>query len=300
MAGQLSQQAKVNRTRSTGSTVLNVEHVEVPSGALPSAAVLAAFSLKGGPVPLHGGQGRSWLVGPAVLKLLDMPRSALRWQAELLTRLDGRDDLRVSVPLCTADGEWTSHGWTAWRYQPGVHLSGRWQDIVVVGQRLHAALQDEPEPAFLADRTDIWAIADRVAWAELPAEDHAATKHLDKLIRALRPVPGLAQLVHGDLSGNVLFHPHLPPLVIDLSPYWRPPAFASAVVIADALVFEGARPDVVQPMLVDPTFPQYLLRALIYRAVTDHLARPHLRRRDVDDPYRPAVDLAIHLAQASR
>ena len=276
-----------------------MQHVEVPSGAPPSAAILAAFD-QGGPRPLPGGQGRSWLVGQVVLKPLDMPLSALLWQAELLTRLDGRDGLRVSVPLCTADGEWTSSGWTAWRHEPGEHLPGRWHDIVNVGQRLHAALQDEPEPSFLATRTDIWAIADRVAWAELPAEDHAGTKHLDTLLQAVRPVSGAAQLVHGDLTGNVLFHPHLPPLVIDLSPYWRPPAFASAVVIADAMVFEGARPDVVQPMLVDLNFPQYLLRALIFRAVIDHLARPHLRRPDVDDPYRPAVDLAIRLAQACR
>jgi len=124
----------------------------------------------------------------------------------------------VSVPLHAIDGGWTFSGWTAWRYQPGVHLPGRWHEIVAVGQRLHAVLQHEPEPAFLADRTDIWAIADRVAWGELPAEKHAGTKHLDELICALRPVPGARQLVHGDLTGNVLFHPHLPSLVIDLSP----------------------------------------------------------------------------------
>lgn len=285
---------------SRGLTFLGVEHVEAPATAGPCAAVLAAFDLKGEPAPLSGGQGRSWLVGAAVIKPLDMPLSALRWQAELLARLDGRDDLRVSVPLATTDGGWTSHGWTAWRYQPGVHLPGRWLEIVAVGQRLHVALQDEPEPALIANRTDLWAIADRVAWAELPAKEYAGTKHLDELIQALRPVPGAAQLVHGDLTGNVLFHPHLPPLVIDFSPYWRPPAFASAVVIADALVFEGARPEVVQPMLEDPTFPQYLLRALIFRAVTDHLARPHLRRPDGADPYSSAADLAIHLAQPSR
>lgn len=166
------------------------------------------------------------------------------------------------MPLPATDGAWTSSGWTAWRYQPGVHLPGRWHEIVAVGQRLHAALHDEPEPAFLADCTDIWAVADRVAWGELPAEEHAGTKHLDTLLAALRPVTGTAQLVHGDLTGNVLFHTDLPPLVIDLSPYWRPPAFATAVVIADALVFEGARPDVVQPLLADPDFPQHLLRAL--------------------------------------
>ncbi len=71
-------------------------------------------------------------------------------------------------------------------------------------------------------------------------------------------------------------------------------------MIADAVVFEGADPDVVQPMLMDQTFPQYLVRALVFRAVTDHLARRHLPRPDLDDRYGPAVALAIHLAQLSR
>jgi len=279
---------------------VTAKSVEGRSGAPPGAAVLAAFGLEGRPVPLPGGQGRAWLVDEAVLKPLDMSLAALRWQAQLLTRLDSRDDLRVSVPLPATDGAWTSSGWTAWRHQPGVHLPAQWQEIIAVGQRLHVALQDEPEPAFLADRTDIWAVADRVAWGELPTGPYAGTKHLDTLLATLRPVTGTAQLVHGDLTGNVLFHTDLPPLVIDLSPYWRPPAFATAAVIADALVFEGARPDVVQPPLADPAFPQHLLRALIFRAVTDHLARPHLRRTDIHDPYQGAVALAVSLAQASR
>lgn len=270
------------------------------SGAPPGATVLAAFGLEGQPVPLPGGQGRAWLVDEAVLKPLDMSLPALRWHAELLARLAGRDDLRVSEPLPATDGGWSSSGWTAWRHQPGVHLPGRWNEIIAVGERLHAALHDEAKPAFLVDRTDIWAVADRVAWDELPPEAFAVTRHLDTLLAAWRPVRGTAQLVHGDLTGNVLFHPELPPLVIDLSPYWRPPAFATAVVIADALVFEGAHPGVFQPLLADSTFQQHLLRALIFRTVADHLARPHLRRPEADDPYHPAVTLAVGLAQASR
>ena len=279
---------------------MTAESAESRSGAPPDAAVLRAFGLEGQPVPLPGGQGLAWLADEAVLKPLDMPLPALRWQAQLLTRHDGRDDLRVSVPLPTTDGAWTSSGWTAWRHQPGVHRPGRWQDIITVGERLHAALHDEPEPAFLARRTDIWAVADRVAWGELPPGAYAATRHLDTLLAALQPLIGRAQLVHGDLTGNVLFHPDLPPLVIDLSPYWRPPAFATAVVIADALVLEGAHPDTVRLLLADAALPQHLLRALIFRAVTDQLARPHLRRTKADDRYRWAVALAVSLAQASR
>jgi len=45
---------------------------------------------------------------------------------------------------------------------------------------------------------------------------------------------------NGDLSGNVLFHAELPPAIIDCAAYWRPVAFVFAIVVADALVWEGA------------------------------------------------------------
>jgi hypothetical protein len=80
----------------------------------------------------------------------------------------------------------------------------------------------------------------------------------------------------------VLFDDQLPPAVIDFSPYWRPTAFASAIVVADALVWEGA-PD----ELADAVDPQYLLRALIYRAVTSMVAGTE---------WRPTVALARRIA----
>ncbi len=54
----------------------------------------------------------------------------------------------------------------------------------------------------------------------------------------------------------MLFPEGLPPLVIDPSPYWRPPAFASAIVVADALVFHGAGEEMVEPLLLEVDFPQ--------------------------------------------
>ena len=256
-------------------------------GPVPPA-VLAAFGLSGPVTALSGGQGRSWRAAPAVLKPLDMDPAMLAWQAGVLSRLDGRSDFRVAPPLPALDGSWVVSGWTAWRHEPGRHRPQRWRDIVDVGRRLHEALATEPRPAALADRTDIWSVADRVAWGELPASRFAGTKHLAELTAALRPVNAPAQLVHGDLTGNVLFDEQLPPLVIDLSPYWRPAGFAAAVVVADALVFEAAGPEVVDLLGDDPDARQHLLRALIFRAVTDHLARPDLRRADDADPYLPA------------
>lgn len=179
--------------------------------------------------------------------------------------------------------------------EPGHHQPGRWAQIVAAGAELHAALADVPAPIWLAGRDDVWAIGDRVAWGELPADRYPGVKHLPELVAALRPVTGRAQVIHGDLTGNVLFHDELPPLVIDLSPYWRPTQFAAAVVAADAVVFEGTGPEVLG-VLGHPDGDQYLLRALIFRTVTDHLARPCLRRTEDHDPYLPAVELALSRA----
>lgn len=63
---------------------------------------------------------------------------------------------------------------------------------------------------------------------------------MDRLA-ALRPPPGPPQLVHGDLTGNVLLSPHGgKPGIIDVSPYWRPAAYAEGVVAADALTWHNA------------------------------------------------------------
>lgn len=85
--------------------------------------------------------------------------------------------------------------------------------------------------------------------------------------------------------------------MIDLAPYWRPPGFASAVVVADALVWGGADKAILDDVAHVEHLDQVLLRALIYRAVTDRLfrARESVRPGEAD-PYLPAVELACRLA----
>lgn len=264
----------------------------------PTAQVLAAFGLPPAARPLAGGQGSAWLAGCAVLKPLDMAPAALRWQAELLARLDGHPHFRVSPPLPASSGALIVAGWTAWRYEPGQQRAGRWADIIAVGRRFHAAVAAEARPAFLDQRQDRWAIADRVAWGELAVADVPAVRQLPPLSSLLRPLTAASQLVHGDLTGNVLFAEGRPPLIIDLSPYWRPVEAATAIVVADALVFEGATGSLIDGLSVGADFGQYLLRALIFRAVTDQLARPDQPARPARlDPYLPAVELAAALCR---
>ncbi len=230
-----------------------------------------------------------------VLKPLDMSPEALRWQAGLLAGLDGRSDFRVAVPRRARDGSLVVDGWTAWPFLDGEHTVGRWPEIIAVGGHFHAAVRGCARPAFLAARDDHWAVADRVAWGELDPGAYRHVRHVPELSASLRPVCGSDQVVHGDLTGNVLFHPGLPPAVIDLSAYWRPAAFGSAVVVADALVWHGADESLVRMAGQAPHFAQYLLRALIFRRVAEHLAGTG-GSGVAGDPYLPAVELACALA----
>jgi hypothetical protein len=96
----------------------------------------------------------------------------------------------------------------------------------------------------------------------------------------------------------VLYDDALPPAIIDFSPYWRPVPFAAAVVVADALVWQGADASVLAAVRHIGNFGQYLLRALIYRAVTDEILDREGQGigRSRPDPYAAAVELACALA----
>ena len=262
----------------------------------PAAAVLAAFGAAGEPESLGGGQGSSWRAGEIVLKPLDTSEEELAWLEDVLGSLRC-DGFRVALPLRAVDGSLVVDGWTAWRAVEGRHEERRWPEIVTVGERFHAALAGLPRPGFLDRRTNPWAVGDRVAWGELPAQDFADVKHLPRLAALLRPVSAPSQLVHSDLTGNVLFDDRLAPAVIDFSAQWRPTGYASAIVVADALVWEGADESLLHAVAHVGEFEQHLLRALIFRAVVDRLFRPHEPPRpDGADPYLPAVELACRLA----
>jgi uncharacterized protein (TIGR02569 family) len=207
----------------------------------------------------------------------------------------------VAAPRRGRGGGLVIGGWTCFERLPGRHEERRWADIIEVGRRFHAALRDVPEPAFIQQRTHAWAVGDRVAFGELAPDRIPPVRHLTRLSELCRPVAEPAQLIHGDLTGNVLFSPGSPPGIIDFSPYFRPEPFASAIVVADALVFEGADERLLTAVSDVPDLGQYLLRALIYRLVTDRVARPSVPDPVADDdPYLPAVDLAVRLAEGRR
>lgn len=294
----------------------------------PSPAVLASFGAGDdtAPVPLPGGQGTAWRAGQMVLKPAGDPRVA-RWTAGLYLSLSGHRDpgFRVPRPLrCLAGngpaGDWVAEDretgmWVAWQWLPGepADWAGRspsWPRLIAASRAFHAALAGRPAPPWLGRDGSQWTVGDQVAWGERdPAGVLAAAPaplggQLRSLLAARRPVRLPAQLIHGDLGGNVLFADGEPPAVIDFSPYWRPAELALAVAAVDALMWSGADPAILGPLAGQAgtgpgVFGQLLARALVYRLVTEVIVRR-------DDPAGlgavaraagPAVGLVLdHLA----
>jgi hypothetical protein len=228
--------------------------------------VLRAFGV-GEPVRLlPGGHGTSWTAGDLVLKPGGGP--VHDWLAEALGDVSP-DGFRLGAPVPTRHGTWSCDGWAATRWvegtDPGPAEPTTWLQVIEAGRAFHRAVAHLPRPHCLRARHDWWAVADRVAWGEHDLELHPELTTLGTRLRhALEPL-GEPQVVHGDLTRNVLVSPALPPAIIDISPYWRPPEYAEAVVVADALCWHGASPALLGLTNVSVAA---VARALLFRLVT--------------------------------
>jgi hypothetical protein len=105
---------------------------------------------------------------------------------------------------------------------------------------------------------------------------------VDRLQPALSPL-GPAQLVHGDLTNNVLLTAGQPPGIIDFSPYWRPPEYAEGIIIADALSWHEAP----ATLLEDVDVPvAAVARGLLFRMLTASRIHPGRSPRLADEAHR--------------
>lgn len=202
-----------------------------------------------------------------VLKPTSAPAEAA-WIAATFENLRS-EQLRLARPVRSSDGRWVIGGWTAQRFLSG-RPDDRYLDILDAGDRLHALIAGVPRPRFLAQRDDLYAWADRLAWGEVEdLERRIGTGHAATLFGALAdargPVTAVAQVVHGDLFGNVLFAGSAPPAIVDITPYWRPVNWSAAVVVVDAICWGGATTELVEACADRDDWPEMLRRALLFR-----------------------------------
>ncbi|GGQ79042.1 TIGR02569 family protein [Couchioplanes azureus] len=234
----------------------------------PPAEVLRAFGATTDPVRLTGGKGGTWRAGDVVLKPAEGD-DAVRWRCEILATLPESPRFRIARPIRATTGDWLADGWEAACAVAGQPDQRRVDDVIRTGSAFHEAVAHLPRPAFLDTRSDPWAYGEKLAWGPTGAEPAGdAGPLLGRLLAVRRPVHLPDQIVHADLLGNILFADGLPPAVIDWSAYWRPPAWASAVAVVDAMVWHGAGFDAALRWSHLPEWGQLLVRATIFRLAT--------------------------------
>lgn len=261
----------------------------VPARVPPK--VLDLFAVPDDVRPLPGGSGGSVVAGDLVLSP-GRDAATQDWLSPVLARLAVALDLerprtvRIAMPIPARDGSWVVDGWAASRFEPDTTACTDLDVLVATGRVLHARLAVAvlERPAGLDGRTDRWAEADRLVRGGGPALRDAVARHesdladqwvgeLDDAAGGGATGPGQAQLVHGDLAGNVLLDATGTPVVIDLAPYWWPPSWAEAVCVLDAVLWHGADPAVLKQWQ-DPVRRPVLLRAALFRLLSEAPGSP--------------------------
>lgn len=232
-------------------------------------AVLRAFGLDVD-VPLRP-IGKAFVADHLVLKHVENAEEAA-WCAETLAMVRA-EGVRIARPVRGSEGAWVVDGWTATE-RVGGRNGPRWTETLDAGRAFHRAVAQVPRPDMLDRRTHRWARADRLAWGE--GEPAERPPLIDALLERARPLDLPSQIVHGDLAGNVLFAEGLDPAVIDFSPYWRPPGWALAVAVVDAIVWSRASYELIDALDTDER-DQLLARATLFRLFCGEPTGPHER-----------------------
>lgn len=265
---------------------------EIVKTIAPPEHVRATFGLRElAGTELDGIWDGGWRYGDVVLSPVgDHARAA--WSGRVRETLEV-DGLRVARPVRASDGRYVVSGWRGDGFLGG-RPEPRYDEIVSLSVRLHAATAELARPRFLSQQVvppfsdvDVFTVADQAAWDDDPlaqarrlgmltelGDDRAEQLALiERLASLRRPVTVPDQLVHGDLFGTVLFDGAEAPGLLDLVPYYRPAPWAAGVVVVDALSWGGADSGLVERWAVLPEWPQMLLRALLFR-LTVHALHP--------------------------
>ncbi|KAI9151314.1 hypothetical protein HJFPF1_08516 [Paramyrothecium foliicola] len=254
-----------------------------------SSDILEAFGICDEYQPLAGGRALCFRAGDKVLKPSDNDEEA-QWIATFITSMIQQNGAPASyalpqpIPYVKDPHAFVFRGWTVWSLLPGQAKSPeRIPDILRVSQAFHGdiAKMNISKPSFLDQPTNRFQEADLVAWDEKPLEEVAKVDEeiygwfkadIERLKRIKRPFPSDLpnQLIHGDLTGNVLFdesHKSLPG-IIDMTFYWRPALWAEAIVIADGLAWHQQDQKLVELYGLDEFRLQLLVRALYWRIMS--------------------------------
>ncbi len=228
--------------------------------------ILYSFNLSGDIVPLSGGQNTSVRVSNAVLKPVDDIQHC-EWLMNIIYSLKPQG-YRVSKPIRSKYGTFVSKGWACTQYEIGQDIKGRIEEKLLVSRLFHSDLSSV-NFQYSPPIDNPWSKGHRIAWQidelprELPQETQESINNL--LRRVSLKEQYKVQIVHSDLSGNILFDEDLDPLVIDFSPTIAPVEYAEAILICDCIAWQGSEVSEIDLLPTDELYKEMIIRAIIFR-----------------------------------
>jgi len=265
--------------------IMKLENFEVPEN------ILNSFGIKEKPALLSGGQGDNYKAGDIVLKRVENA-SEYEWIAETLNSIT-QTGFRVPRYLKSINGNWVENGWIAYKFVEGEHEKNNWEKKFKLCEKFHDALKNLPCPDFISKRNNPWAIADRVVWGKQTITHHQLLQEqLSKLQRLLKPINLPNQIIHGDFTGNILFHAGLPPAIIDFTPYYRPKHFAKAIMFVDAITWEGAAESIFELVKDLPEIKQLVIRAEMRRLIEIEECAKYFQKGSLEEieAHKPLIE----------
>ncbi|KAF4417394.1 hypothetical protein FACUT_12241 [Fusarium acutatum] len=223
----------------------------------PPPKVLDAFGAEGSLIHIPGGRGLCYRTSQGILLRPSDDDKESEYIATLCKSLLELHptDYRVPMPIQAPESpaRYVCDGWTAWEYLEGKTTpQGKFDILMRACRAFHADVMKLAieKPLFLLTRQDRFTEADLVAWEEKKLEDVEEINSdvmatiqpiLDQLLKLRQPFRQEIknQLIHGNLTGNVLFDSenNNPQAIIDITLYWRPAEYAEAIMVADGLIW---------------------------------------------------------------
>jgi uncharacterized protein (TIGR02569 family) len=237
-----------------------------------SEEVLHSFNLNGKIIPLSGGQNTSVRVNNAVLKPVEDVTESYEWLLMVINNIKPKG-YRLSKPIKSSKGTFVSSGWVCTKFERGEEVKGRIKEKLQVSRLFHYDLSNIKIRDDFSQTANPWVMAHRIAWQkdELPKEIHTKIrKILNELLQKLRLKEHYnLQLVHADLSGNILFDDVLDPLIIDFSPTIAPVEYAEAILVCDCIAWQGSMISEIELLPKHTDIKEMIMRAVIFRLAVE-------------------------------
>jgi len=226
--------------------------------------ILDAFHIDCEGRQLKGGRGQAYLFDDIVIKPVEIS-AYYDAVSDIFNQLQPKN-YRISRPLKAINGHYSFKGYGATRYEDGHDDDNKVKEKLKVSHNLHGDLY-ELNITELPKSDDPWSRAHDMLWRRMKYHGHnEMEKFCNDLLDKLPIHHEAYQLIHSDLGGNVMFHDHLLPLVIDFSPAIAPKKFADAVIVCDSIAWGN------QPLskleLLDASYRTMILYAVAFRIIT--------------------------------